>query len=69
MINENDSPLNPLENQGKIVFPDDRNLMNISQYLKDVQQSHKRSIPPLDQGLHRNKRQPVSPIPIITPRS
>ncbi|MEG0603800.1 MAG: DUF1285 domain-containing protein, partial [Acinetobacter sp.] len=33
MINENDSPLNPLENQGKIVFPDDRNLMNISQYL------------------------------------
>ena len=49
MINENDSPLNPLENQGKIVFPDDRNLMNISQYLKDVQQSHKRSIPPLDQ--------------------
>ena len=49
MINENDSSQNPLENQGKIVFPDDRNLMNISQYLKDVQQSHKRSIPPLDQ--------------------
>lgn len=45
MINENDSP----QNIGKIVFPDDRNLMNISQYLKDVQQSHKRSIPPLDQ--------------------
>ena len=49
MINENDSPQNPLENQGKIMFSDDKNLMNISQYLKDVQQSHKRSIPPLDQ--------------------
>ena len=34
---------------GKIPFSDDKNLMNISQYLKDVQQSHKRSIPPLDQ--------------------
>ena len=49
MINENDSPQNLLENQGKIMFSDDKNLMNISQYLKDVQQSHKRSIPPLDQ--------------------
>ena len=49
MINENDSSQNPLENQGKIMFSDDKNLMNISQYLKDVQQSHKRSIPPLDQ--------------------
>ena len=49
MINENDSSQNPLENQGKIVFPDDRNLMSIAQYVKDVQQSHKRSIPPLDQ--------------------
>lgn len=28
---------------------DDRNLMDIAQYLKDGQQSHKRSIPPLDQ--------------------
>ncbi|ENW97056.1 DUF1285 domain-containing protein [Acinetobacter sp. NIPH 1852] len=45
MINENDSS----QNTGKIVFPDDKNLMNIAQYLKDVQQSHKRSIPPLDQ--------------------
>ena len=49
MINENDSSQNSLENQGKIMFSDDKNLMNISQYLKDVQQSHKRSIPPLDQ--------------------
>ena len=49
MINENDSSQNPLENQGKIMFSDDKNLMNIAQYLKDVQQSHKRSIPPLDQ--------------------
>lgn len=45
MINENDSP----QNTGKIVLSDDKNLMNIAQYLKDVQQSHKRSIPPLDQ--------------------
>lgn len=45
MINENDSS----QNTGKIVFSDDKNLMNIAQYLKDVQQSHKRSIPPLDQ--------------------
>ena len=28
---------------------DDKNLMSIAQYLKDAQQSHKRSIPPLDQ--------------------
>nr|WP_174507285.1 DUF1285 domain-containing protein [Acinetobacter sp. Marseille-Q1620] len=28
---------------------DDKNLMNIAQYLKDAQQSHKRSIPPLEQ--------------------
>ncbi|WP_373684407.1 DUF1285 domain-containing protein [Acinetobacter sp. YH12029] len=28
---------------------DDRNLMNIAQYLKDGQSGHKRSIPPLDQ--------------------
>jgi len=45
MINENDSS----QNTGKIVFSDDKNLMNIAQYLKDVQQSHKRSIPPLEQ--------------------
>ncbi len=42
MINENDSPQNSLENQGKIMFSDDKNLMNIAQYLNDVQQSHKR---------------------------
>ena len=30
-------------------IPDDKNLNNIAQYLKDVQSSHKRSIPPLDQ--------------------
>ena len=33
----------------KFINRDDRNLMNIAQYLKDGQQSHKRSIPPLDQ--------------------
>lgn len=49
MINENDSPQNPLENQGKIMFSDDKNLIDIAQYIKDVQQSHKRSIPPLEQ--------------------
>lgn len=31
------------------MFSDDKNLMNIAQYAKDVQQSHKRSIPPLEQ--------------------
>ena len=45
MINENDSS----QQTGKITLSDDKNLMNIAQYLKDVQQSHKRSIPPLDQ--------------------
>ena len=33
MINENDSPQNSLENQGKTVLSDDKNLMNITQYL------------------------------------
>lgn len=33
----------------KFINRDDRNLMNIAQYLKDVQSGHKRSIPPLDQ--------------------
>ena len=33
----------------KIPLSDDKNLMNIAQYLKGVQQSHKRSIPPLEQ--------------------
>ena len=45
MINENDSS----QQTGKITLSDDKNLMNIAQYLKDVQQSHKRSIPPLEQ--------------------
>ena len=31
------------------LVPDDKNLSNISQYLKNAQSSHKRSIPPLDQ--------------------
>ena len=31
------------------MFSDDKNLMNIAQYVKDVQQSHIRSIPPVDQ--------------------
>ena len=31
------------------LVPDDKNLNNIAQYLKDVQPSHKRSIPPLEQ--------------------
>ncbi|WP_180144430.1 DUF1285 domain-containing protein [Acinetobacter sp. YH12052] len=33
----------------KFINRDDRNLMNIAQYLKDGQSGHKRSIPPLDQ--------------------
>ena len=33
----------------KVINRDDRNLMNIAQYLKDGQSGHKRSIPPLDQ--------------------
>ncbi len=31
------------------VVPDDKNLNNIEQYLKDAQPGHKRSIPPLEQ--------------------
>ena len=31
------------------LVPDDKNISNISQYLKDVQAGHKKSIPPLDQ--------------------
>lgn len=34
MINENDSPQNPLENQGKIMFSDDKNLMKHFTILK-----------------------------------
>ncbi|MFV5492373.1 DUF1285 domain-containing protein [Acinetobacter sp. ASP199] len=33
----------------KTVMSDDKNLTNIAQYIKDVQGSHKRSIPPLEQ--------------------
>ena len=33
----------------KVASSDDKNLMDIAQYLKDAQGSHKRSIPPLDQ--------------------
>ena len=45
MINQNNSP-----NQTKNVdIPDNKNLMGITQYLKDAQTGHKRSIPPLDQ--------------------
>ena len=49
MINENDSPPNSLQDQGKAELSDDKNLMNIAQYLKNVQQSHTRSIPAVDQ--------------------
>ena len=49
MTNENDSPPNSLQDQGKAELSDDKNLMNIAQYLKNVQQSHTRSIPAVDQ--------------------
>ena len=45
MINENDSS----QDTGKIMLSDDKNLMDIAQYLKGVQQSHQRVIPPLAQ--------------------
>ena len=45
MINENDSS----QDTGKIMLSDDKNLMGIAQYLKGVQQSHQRVIPPLAQ--------------------
>ena len=45
MANQNNAP-----NQTKnVTIPDDKNLMGITQYLKDAQTGHKRSIPPLDQ--------------------
>ena len=45
MVNQNNSP-----NQTKnVAIPDDKNLMGITQYLKDAQTGHKRSIPLLDQ--------------------
>ena len=45
MINENDSS----QDTAKIMLSDDKNLMDIAQYLKGVQQSHQRVIPPLAQ--------------------
>ena len=45
MINENDSS----QDTGKIMLSDDKNLMDIAQYLKGVQQSHQRVIPPVEQ--------------------
>ena len=33
----------------KVTSPDDKNLMDIAQYLKDAQGGHKRSIPPFEQ--------------------
>ena len=43
MVNQNNST-SATDNQP---VPDNKNLMNITQYLKDVHSSHKRSIPPL----------------------
>ena len=45
MVIQNNSP-NPTKN---VVNSDDKNLMNIAQYLNGVQTGHKKSIPPLDQ--------------------
>lgn len=45
MVNQNDS----ITAQSDSLVPDDKNIINIVQYLKDVQSSHKRSIPPLEQ--------------------
>lgn len=45
MANQNNAP-----NQTKnVTILDNKNLMGITQYLKDAQTGHKRSIPPLDQ--------------------
>ncbi|WOE30583.1 MULTISPECIES: DUF1285 domain-containing protein [unclassified Acinetobacter] len=45
MVIQNNSPKS-LKNATSL---DDKNLMDIAQYLKDVQAGHKKSIPPLDQ--------------------
>lgn len=45
MVNQNNSS----HEMNQTTSLDDKNLMSIAQYLKDAQQSHKRSIPPLDQ--------------------
>ena len=44
-----DKPVPSTNPTKKVTYPDDKNLMDIAQYLKDAQGSHKRSIPPLDQ--------------------
>ena len=45
MVNQNNSTSGVKHS----LVSDDKNLMNIAQYLKDAQSGHKRSIPPLDQ--------------------
>ena len=45
MVKQNDSK----KEATNTLVPDDKNLSNISRYLKNAQSSHKRSIPPLDQ--------------------
>lgn len=45
MVKQNNSTSAHLDT----VVPDDKNLNNIAQYLKDAQPGHKRSIPPLEQ--------------------
>lgn len=44
-----DKPVPSTNPTKKVTYPDDKNLMDIAQYLKDAQGSHKRSIPPLEQ--------------------
>lgn len=45
MVKQNDSTKAVTDT----LVPDDKNLSNLSQYLKNAQSSHKKSIPPLDQ--------------------
>ena len=45
MVKQNNS----LEELKESPQKDDKNLLSIAQYIKDAQQSHKRSIPPVDQ--------------------
>ena len=44
-----DKPVPSTNPTKKVTSSDDKNLMDIAQYLKDAQGSHKRSIPPLEQ--------------------
>ena len=44
-----DKPVASTNPTKKVTSSDDKNLMDIAQYLKDAQGSHKRSIPPLEQ--------------------